>query len=129
MGVPGMRLPDFSLLEPVHEESVSSFKAPEGEFVAFVYSGYLFVPSNDMFIFILASDDGSRFLIGDEVVIDNDGLHSTQEKRGSIALSKGWHKFQVEWFNKSGGASLDLSMGVVGSEPKPIPPSFLATIR
>lgn len=122
-------LPDFSVLKPVHEAFVSSLKAPEGEFVAFVYSGYLFVPSNDMFIFILASDDGSRFLIGDEVVIDNDGLHSTQEKRGSIALSKGWHKFQVEWFNKTGGASLDLSMGVVGSEPKPIPPSFFATIR
>ena len=122
-------LPDFSALKPVHEQSVSSFEVSEGEYVAFVYSGYLFAPSNDMFMFALASDDGSRFLIGEEVAIDNDGLHGVQEKQGSIALAMGWHKFQLEWFNKTGGSSLDLRMGVVGNETKPIPPSFLATIQ
>jgi len=35
----------------------------------------------------------------------------------------------LEWFNKTGGSSLDLRMGVVGNETKPIPPSFLATIQ
>jgi alpha-L-fucosidase len=119
-------LPDFSLLTPVKEEYVSSFTAPEGEFVAYVYEGYLFAPSNDMFMFALSSDDGSRFLIGDDVVIDNDGLHGTQEKRGSIALAKGWHKFKLEWFNKAGGASLDLRMGVIGSTLKSIPASSIA---
>jgi hypothetical protein len=119
-------LPNFSTLTPVKEERVPSFAVPEGEFVAYVYEGYLFAPSNDMFMFALSSDDGSRFIIGSEVVVNNDGLHSTEEKRGSIALAKGWHKFTLEWFNKSGGASLDVRMGVLGSQLNSISPSSLA---
>jgi len=119
-------LPDFSTLTPVREELVSSFTAPEGEFIAFVYEGRLFAPGDNMFMFALSSDDGSRFIIGDDVVINNDGLHGTEEKRGSIALAKGWHKFTLEWFNKAGGASLELRMGVMGSTLKSISSSSLA---
>jgi alpha-L-fucosidase len=119
-------LPDFSTLSPVAEEIVTSIHAPEGEYVAYVFSGLLYVASDDMFMFALSSDDGSRLLIGNDVVIDNDGLHGTQEKRGAVALAKGWHEFRVEWFNKTGGASLDVEMGVVGGELKSIPSTSLS---
>ncbi len=122
-------LPDFSKLESINEELVSSISAPEGEYVSFVFSGYLYAPSDDVFMFGLASDDGSKFLIGDEVVVDNDGLHGTEEKRGNLALAKGWHPFQVQWFNKSGGATLELTMGVVGEKLQPIPKYSFAELE
>ena len=119
-------LPDFSTLLPVSKEIVTSIHALEGEYVAYVFSGLLYVSSDDMFMFALSSDDGSRLLVGNDVVIDNDGLHGAQEKRNAIALAKGWHDFQVEWFNKAGGGSLDVEMGIVGSELKSIPSTSLA---
>jgi hypothetical protein len=119
-------LPDFSTLLPVSKEIVTSIHALEGEYFAYVFSGLLYVSSDDMFMFALSSDDGSRLLVGNDVVIDNDGLHGAQEKRNAIALAKGWHDFQVEWFNKAGGGSLDVEMGIVGSELKSIPSTSLA---
>jgi hypothetical protein len=85
--------------------------------------------SNDMYMFALSSDDGSRFLIGDTVVVDNDGLHGTQELYGSFPLANGWHKFRLEWFNKAGGASLNIRMGVVGCELIEIPSTSFASIE
>ena len=82
-----------------------------------------------MIEFALSSDDGSRLLIDGNIVIDNGGLHGSQEKRGSAPLSKGWHALKVEWFNKAGGATLDLRMGVLGKKVHSIDPSSFATIQ
>jgi hypothetical protein len=67
-----------------------------------------------MIAFSLASDDGSRLSIDGKVVVDNDGLHGTQEKRGYAPLARGNHEFVLEWFNKAGGAALDLRIGKLG---------------
>ena len=122
-------LPDFSTLTPEINEVVTGLESPEREFVAWVYTGYLYADSNDMYMFALSSDDGSRFLIGDSVVVDNDGLHGTQELYGSFPLANGWHKFRLEWFNKAGGASLNIRMGVVGCELIEIPSTSFASIE
>ena len=120
-------LPNFSLLTPTERTTDSSFSIPEGEFVARVYTGFIYAPSTDMYMFALSSDDGSRFSIGDDVVIDNDGLHGAQVVQGAIALAQGWHACKVEWFNKAGGGSLGLKMGVVGEPLVAIPSASLST--
>jgi hypothetical protein len=79
-----------------------------------------------VYTFALTSDDGSRLFIDGEVVVDNDGLHGAEERRGDIALAAGWHAIRVEWFNKSGGAELVLAMGAGDAEPAPIGPGDLA---
>jgi len=108
-------LPDFSAIEPTKIERVDGIdQDPEGEQVAWVYEGYLLIDSNDMYEFALSSDDGSRLLIDGIVVVDNDGLHGTKEESGSAPLGKGWHNFRLEWFNKTGGATLNLRMGILG---------------
>ena len=56
-------------------------------------------------------------------------LHGTQEKRGSAPLSRGWHKISVEWFNKTGGADLNLRMGVLGDELQAIDPHSFSTSK
>jgi alpha-L-fucosidase len=120
-------LPDVSTRTPTRITAVDGINAsPEAEHVCRIFTGYVLVPEDDLYIFALSSDDGSKLLIDDKVVVDNDGLHGTQERRGTAPLAKGWHRIQVEWFNKTGGAVLDLRVGAIGSELKAIPSSSLA---
>ena len=120
-------LPKFPSLSPSTQSHIESIpEAPEQEFVAWVFDGYLNINEDAMYEFALTSDDGSRLLVNDIVVIDNDGLHGTQEKSGSAPLAEGLHKFRVEWFNKSGGASLQVKMGLLGGVLTPVTASSFA---
>lgn len=84
------------------------------------FRGWLSVPNDDVYVFELTSDDGATLLMGDRTVVDNDGLHSAQAKRGSIALGRGWHRYEVLWFNRTGGAALNLRWAPVGQELTPV---------
>ena len=59
-----------------------------------------------MYTFFTESDDGSRLYIGDEMIVDNDGLHAMQERSGEIALGAGKHSIRVEFFERGGGAGI-----------------------
>jgi alpha-L-fucosidase len=89
------------------------------EHLALRYWGFLDVQESDVYVFELSSDDGSKLWIDGKVVVDNDGLHSTEAKRGRVALEKGIHDVTVGWFNKSGGAELKLSSGRLGAALEP----------
>lgn len=117
-------LPDFAALEPRDTSVANSIgPAPREEHVGVRYSGLLTVPADELYVFALASDDGSRLWIDGELVVDNDGLHGTVEKRGTIPLATGAHALRVEWINKTGGAELSLRMAAVGKSPAPVPES------
>ena len=72
----------------------------------FRYAGFLKVPKRGVYQFALTSDDGSRLLVDNNVVVDNDGLHSAREKTGLAALAPGLHAIQVEFFELDGGFEL-----------------------
>lgn len=73
--------------------------AREGRF-AFDYEGLLVIPQTGAYTFALQSCDGSRLDIGGKTVIDNDGLHSTSEKRASVFLEKGVTPVKLTYFKK-----------------------------
>jgi len=107
------KLPNFADLQPTASDVVAQIQLPDGpreERVAYVYRGSLHIARDDMYTFHLTSDDGSRLWIDDNLIVDNDGLHGAVELAGSDALAAGWHRIRVEWFNKSGGAELALTM-------------------
>jgi hypothetical protein len=77
------------------------------EFFAFVFDGYLNVPKSGVYTLYLLSDDGSKVVIGDRTIVDNDGLHSAEEeKEGSIALERGLHAITIQHFQREGDKSL-----------------------
>ena len=78
-----------------------------------------------MYEFALASDDGSTLDIGAQLVVDNDGLHGTQERTGMIALCAGSHPITVRFFQAGGGADLWLKVRTTGGAWKEIPASWL----
>ena len=81
---------------------------------------YLKVDTDDVYLFSLISDDGSNLMINNQLVIDNDGLHSAQERRGDIALAAGLHSITINYFNKLGGKELFLQMGSLSEDMESI---------
>jgi len=90
------------------------------EHVALRFIGLVEVPRDDVYLFALTSDDGSALWIDGQRVIDNDGLHGSLEKRGRAPLARGQHLVEVRWFNKTGGAELDLEWAPLGEDLKPL---------
>lgn len=75
-------LPDFAALAPVRAGAVTGTAeaftlAPRlrDDDFAFRYTGYLFVGLSGEYTFYTTSDDGSQLFIGNQLVMDNDGLH------------------------------------------------------
>ena len=120
-------MPNFDTMKPEVIEYVRAISPePEGELQGRLFEGYIKVDTDDMYIFALTSDDGSNLYVHEELVIDNDSLHGPQQIKGSVALEKGWHPIRVEWFNKTGGATLNLSVGKLGSQLHEVDASMIA---
>jgi alpha-L-fucosidase len=105
------KLPDFKKLskkEAGIAETVGSGIWKSKEKFGIVLEGFIKIPEADVYNFYLSSDDGSRLHVDGKLLIDNDGLHGTVEKKGSVALSSGYHKIRVEYFEKTGGDELKL---------------------
>jgi hexosaminidase len=46
--------------------------------------------------------------INDNILIDNDGMHSSVEKSAQVALEKGLHRFELLFVEGGGGYTLQL---------------------
>lgn len=142
VAVPGLRaayyvlpapevLPDFSLLTPYLVEIVPRINYPStgdqfagsgrADEVGAVWTGFLHAPETDFYTLFTDSDDGSKLWIGEELVVDNDGLHGMQERSGAIALQEGYHRIRVEFFEAYGGAGCIVSIIGGGLSKQPVP--------
>lgn len=112
-------LPNFTNLLAVKEGTVETFSiAPRERNIdfAFTFEGYLDVPTIDVYTFFLRSNDGSRLTIGENLVIDFDGLKTNViETSANIALNPGVHPIRLEYFHKSGNELLELSWSTLSS--------------
>ena len=102
-------VPDFSNLNIFKEGIVNNFEVLQGntnEYYAMTFVGFIEVPETGVYAFYTDSDDGSLLSIGDQLIVDNDGLHGLQEAAGPIALEKGFHPIKVAFFEKTGGDDL-----------------------
>jgi alpha-L-fucosidase len=105
------QVPDFAAMTPrargVAHDLSRSERLREDHF-GFRYRGYIDVPEEGAYTFFLVSDDGSRMWLDGRPLIDNDGLHSLDEKSGVAALARGLHPITIEFFESSGGHELEL---------------------
>jgi alpha-L-fucosidase len=90
-----------------------------------VFEGFFKAPSDGIYTFYLASDDGSGFWIDGRPAIDNDGLHGMEEHASMrIPLKKGFHAVKLAYFNGSGGADLMLQYSKDGGAKRAVPDEF-----
>ena len=92
---------------------------------AYLFSGYISIPSDGKYTFFLSSNDGSILFIGGTELINHDGGHSMSEESASISLGKGNHKIILKYFQMLGGLGLVLSWKGPGFEKEEIPESVL----
>ncbi|MEI6514185.1 MAG: trypsin-like peptidase domain-containing protein [bacterium] len=122
-----VNVPDFSSLPTVFKSQIKSIELvePFSKLNAFAleFTGYIKVPTDGVYEFYLASDDGSKLYIGDKLVVDNDGLHGTVGQKGYIALKAGFHPIKVGYFDRGGGKQLKVYYQGPGIDSQIIPES------
>ncbi len=109
-------LPDFGALTPIVEEVIGNidFATTTGDFagsglsdnVGAVFRTTVDVPRDGFYMLAIESDDGSRLWVGDDLLVDNDGLHGMRDRFGILPLGAGKHDLRVEFFEAGGGAGL-----------------------
>lgn len=117
----GETLPDFSKLGRAAAEGYCSnftldelpFEPSEDDF-AVLFTSHLIVKEAGKYRFLLGSDDGSKLIIDQKVIVDNDGSHTYGEKFGVAELEAGTHIIQVEYFEDCDGQMLNLTWGPEG---------------
>ncbi len=113
-------LPDFDTLTPIGTDVSTDVNYPSvgtefmnsglSDEVGAVFEGYVWALFDGIYTFSTNSDDGSALYIGDEQVVNNDGLHGMVTKSGTIPLAAGWHQIRIEFFENGGGAGLIATM-------------------
>lgn len=126
----GDKLPDFEKLTPtktgIHGTITFnlSFQKRRQDF-AMRWKATINIPRDGKWTFFTVSDDGSSILIDGKVVVDNDGIHTRQEKGGSVELKAGDHDLEVRYFQKVTGAVFGVGWQGPNTRKQRIPSSVL----
>jgi len=124
------QLPDFGTmkhdLKGIMDENFNLDSLPLQEDFACLIEGYIKIESDGYYIFGLDSDDGSRLYLGDQLLVDQDGLHATGNMKSYVLpLKKGFYPLRLEYFQGKGGRAINLVYVIPGADkPSPIPPEL-----
>ena len=121
-------LPDFSKETPKKTTVVQAVNlSPRTANDAFGlrFRGYLKVPADGIYRFFTTSDDGSRLWVGDQMVVDNDGIHAAQQRTGWIALAAGLHAVRIEYVDAMSNEFLEVAFEGPGLSRRALPADAL----
>ena len=124
------KLEDFEKPKPKSTGSASSFdvsQPPRKNDFAYQFTGFLLIEKEGEYTFYTKSDDGSWLLVDDKLVVDNGGIHASQEKSGKIKLSPGRYPIRVAYQQGGGEYSLDVQYEGPGFKRRNIPSALLTS--
>jgi hypothetical protein len=67
------------------------------EWFGIQFKGRIQIATSGIYTFSLNSDDGANLYIDGQLVVNNDGIHPTQERSGQATLSAGLHTVQIDY--------------------------------
>lgn len=118
-------LPDFNSLTPVVTgvmPNVAITPRVQNDYFAFLWEGYIIIPTSGTYYFRTNSDDGSRLWLGSlngttspysfsgTPVVNNDGLHGGQDATSSArSLTAGVYPIAVAFYEEGGGEAMTIS--------------------
>ncbi|MBV9080464.1 MAG: hypothetical protein JO102_05020, partial [Elusimicrobia bacterium] len=83
------------------------------------WNGFLRVPVDGTYQILTRSDDGVRVWIDGEPVIDNWTVHRLMTDKATRVLKAGLSSIKIEWYQKKGGATMQLMWQMEGdAQPK-----------
>lgn len=71
--------------------------------IGLITTGYIYVPEDGIYTFILTSDDGSDLFVDNTLIVDMNKEQSPQTEVGEKALKRGYHAIRVRYFDHNGG--------------------------
>lgn len=107
------QLPDFNSIKPVETGNASSInlsykKRYEG--FALQFEGFINIDKSGTYRFYLTSNDESRLLIDNKIIIHRERSYELEEKSGQVTLEKGKHPFAVLYVGLPFRRKLNLSV-------------------
>ncbi|MFP6900384.1 MAG: trypsin-like peptidase domain-containing protein, partial [Opitutales bacterium] len=124
-----VKAPDMSKEEVVKEGiaralDIVGMADPKTDDYAISLEGFLKIPEDGIYRLILNSDDGGLLRIGDQLVIDNDGLHPAQDVGRLFRFRKGFLPIRIDYFEATGDAVLSFEVEFSSGERQPAAPLF-----
>jgi hypothetical protein len=116
-------LPDFSQIKPSSTgiaTTVTDFGGRTG--VVMRLKGDIYIEDDGDYTFFVTSVDGSRLLVNDKTVADNDGVHAMKEVIGNVTLTKGWHKLTMLSFAQKKKTNLKVEIHGPKTERQDVTP-------
>lgn len=121
-------LPDFDKLTPKRSGMAGGFdldQARRPNNFALRFEGIFEVAQPGEYTFRLRSDDGSRLILNDLKVFDNDGIHPASEVTGVTRMGPGRAKVVVLYFDGGGETELEVEVEGPGLPRQPLDPLLL----
>jgi len=109
------KVPDLNKLTPRMDRVVTTVNYPSNKGAwpghpadnfAARFSGFLRISQAGTYRFSLSSDDGSKLFMGNNLVINNDGLHGMRKRESTRQLKSKSYRIVLEFFEKGGHAGL-----------------------
>lgn len=106
------KLPDFDQLKEKSNGLARNFRVSDyalrDDHFGMVFTGYILVREDGLYIFISASDDASKLFIHDELLVNQDKVKEDLKYIGAIALKKGFHPVTIHFMEGTGRERLRL---------------------
>ncbi len=90
------------------------------------FTGVITAPETGDYTFYIASDDGSRLYVDDQLLINNDALQGMNEREGKVKLLAGPHRLVVTYFDNGGSDGLQVAWAGPKFQKRKITPEFLS---
>ena len=123
------RMPDFSKLTPEANgdtEVIGVGVTDQKDQFALRFEGVLPIAEKGEYTFYTNSDDGSKLLVNDQLVVDNDGVHGGVLKSGKIQLEPGRYSVTIEFFERDGGEHIHAEFEGPGIKRQLLAPFLMA---
>jgi predicted alpha/beta superfamily hydrolase len=118
-------VPDFSKLTPKKTGSSETLDlkfALKKDSFGVQFRGYIHITKRDLYYLWVTSDDGSKVYLNDELLFDNDGLHSADNPVVKLVpLNPGYYPIRIDYFERTGGESITLGTAIVGKKTQALP--------
>ncbi len=134
-------LPDYTALTPVKTGTTNNVDigvrtAGVNDHFAFIWDGYINLPSAGTYTFETISDDGSKvyinmpYSVNGNSTVNNDGLHAPQSATGTVTVAAaGKYPISVTFFEKDGGETMQLYWSGPGISRQPVPDAAFSTVN
>ncbi len=118
-------LPDFTALKIKKSGTTENLDlqfAEKKDSFAVQFNGYLHIATKGMYYIWVTSDDGSRVNINDQLLLNNDGLHSADNPVVKLLpLNPGYYPLKVSYFERTGGEGITLGYVTGTKKVKAVP--------